>query len=204
MDNFPKIEATAMSLGNRKPVYSVGINDSRFQVYSRINGKRVRYKPYTVWMSMLKRCYSSKHQEKYPTYVDCEVCEEWLIFSNFEKWMLTQNFDGLALDKDIIKQGNKVYCPKYCRFVSTALNNLLIGCDAARGNYPLGVSWDKEKEKYQATMAINGKHKHLGTFKTVEEAKAAYDKAKYAEIKRHALMQTDPLIRAGLLKWVVE
>ncbi len=42
-----------------------------------------------------------------------------------------------------------------------------------------GVSFQKEKEKYRAYIKINGHQKHLGYFKTKEEAALAYnEKAK--------------------------
>jgi len=204
MDNFQKIKATARSLSRRKLVYGFGVNNSWFKVYSTINEKQVVYTPYQTWMGMLKRCYSSTYQDKYPTYIGCTVCPEWLTFSVFEAWMLEQEFDGMVLDKDIIRQGNKVYSPDFCRFVSPALNSLLVGCDASRGDYPMGVNWHKRDRVYRSQIRINGKSKHLGTFKTASEAKAAFDKAKYAEIRRHAMMQSDPAIREGLLNWVIE
>jgi hypothetical protein len=37
----------------------------------------------------------------------------------------------------------------------------------------LGVSFDKRKQNYQASIKINGKRKHLGYFKNKEEAIAA-------------------------------
>lgn len=52
-----------------------------------------------VWRSMLSRCYSKKYQEKEPSYIDCSVCEEWLLFSNFKKWFDENYVDGYALDK---------------------------------------------------------------------------------------------------------
>jgi len=204
MDNFPKIKACKLSFSMRKMVYGVGINNAWFTVKPKINGKRMCYKPYQAWTDMLKRCYSDIFKRKHPTYIGCTVCEEWLVFSNFEKWMLAQDVNGKELDKDIIKQGNRVYCPEYCRFISSSLNSLLVGCDATRGAYPMGVDWHKQSGRYRAKIAINGKRKHLGLFKTVLEAKSTYDKAKYAEIKRHALMQTDPEIKAGLMNWMVE
>jgi len=202
MDYFPKIKASNNSLANRK--FGYGINDALFKVKPTINGKQVCYQPYRIWTHMLERCYSAKLHERNPTYIDCIVCAEWLTFSVFETWMLTQDWKGMALDKDIIKQGNRVYCPDFCRFVSQALNSLLNGNAAARGSLPLGVSWHKRDKAYQTRINICGKLKHLGNFKTVQEAKAAYNNAKYAEIHRQAMMQTDPEIKAGLMNWRVE
>jgi len=41
-----------------------------------------------------------------------------------------------------------------------------------------GYSWDKSRKKWAAKIMLDGKHKHLGRFKTEEEARAAYLKAK--------------------------
>jgi len=204
MNNFPKVAASTISLAKRKLVYKVGTNDAWFTVKPKINGKQKTYKPYQIWRDMIKRCYDSTCQEKHPTYIGCKVCKDWLTFSVFEKWMLTQDWQEKQLDKDIIFQHNKVYAPKYCRFIPQALNKLLNGCDAARGDLPLGICWDKETGKYMAQISINGKAKKIGRFKTVPEAKASYNKAKYSEIHRHAMMQSDPAIREGLLNWVIE
>jgi len=204
MNDFPKIAASKRSLANRKLIYGRGINDADCQTEIVKDGRRITCPYYRRWMNILVRCYSSKFHEKNPTYKGCSVCKSWLTFSNFEKWMLQQNWKGNQLDKDIINQGNKIYAPEYCRFISHELNTLLVARDAIRGSYPMGVSWSKWHKKYTAQISIGGKRKHLGLFKTPEEAKAVYNKAKYAEIKRHAMMQSDPLIKAGLLNWVLE
>lgn len=40
-----------------------------------------------------------------------------------------------------------------------------------------GVSWDKDRRKWQATIRCNDKRYHLGRFDAIEEAAAAYDAA---------------------------
>jgi len=40
-----------------------------------------------------------------------------------------------------------------------------------------GVTWFKKKNKWNAQISINGKHKSLGYYHSIEEAKVAYDKA---------------------------
>jgi len=203
MNDFIKVAASKQSLARRRLIQGVGTNDSWFHTCPRINGKQMTYPPYNVWKSMLHRCFSAKYHEEHPTYIDCKVCDEWLTFSVFEKWVLTQDWQDKEIDKDIISQGNKEYSPATCRFISHELNTLLTAHGAARGLYPMGVTWHERSKKYRARININGKEKHLGIFKTVAEAKAAFDSAKYAEIHRHALMQDDPEIKAGLLRWIV-
>lgn len=63
---------------------------------------------------------------------------------------------------------------------------LFVKNDARRGEYPIGVSYRKDKKKYEARCHINGKKKHLGYYNTVEEAFNAYKMAKEQEIKRIA------------------
>lgn len=48
------------------------------------NGKDTRV--YKTWTDMLQRCYDEKYQKRQPTYIGCEVCDEWLNFQNFAKW----------------------------------------------------------------------------------------------------------------------
>ena len=84
-----------------KLVYGVGVNDLgyRTQVWEELpknGGKRVRKpvficKYYEVWTNMLKRCYSNKYLESYPTYIGTSVCNEWLSATAFKKWMEKQD-----------------------------------------------------------------------------------------------------------------
>ena len=39
---------------------------------------------------------------------------------------------------------------------------------------PLGVTWDKSHGKYKAQIQVDGKRRHLGYFRTAEEASIAY------------------------------
>ena len=93
------------------------------------NGKHTR--EYTLWTNMLRRCYSDKFHEKYPTYKDCTVCDRWLVFANFledlpliEGYELWKNGNGYCLDKDIKQQGikNKVYSLDTCKFINNRNN----------------------------------------------------------------------------------
>lgn len=73
------------------------------------------------WKSMLERCYCTKYQTRYPTYLGCSVDEEWHNFQNFAEWFYeTYPKDGLyyELDKDSLVQGNKVYSKNTCTWLS--------------------------------------------------------------------------------------
>ena len=101
----------------------------------------------------------------------------------------------IDLDKDLIKRGNKEYCPQYCSFVPQVINKLVGKRDKLRGNHPVGVYYDKQLNKYTAKLTLNSKSKHLGCFLTPEEAFYAYKKAKEKHIKKMAWKYKDVLDR---------
>ena len=162
--------------GKRTLVFGKGINDSDTPVRCRKTKYKCPY--YSRWAHMIKRCYSEKFHEKSPTYRDCEVCDEWLVFSNFKKWMQQQSWEGMHLDKDIISPGNKIYSPETCAFVTQNENSMLCDSGAIRGELPKGVCFHKQNKNYIAYITINNKRVTLGSHKTAELAKSAYDKAK--------------------------
>lgn len=186
----------------RQMIYGVGINDAPyFTNYIEESGQKRRCPFYSVWKSMLERVYSPKHHEKYPTYVGSSVTPDWLLFSNFRAWMITQDWKNKELDKDLLSYSEKHYSPETCLFISQAINKLLVLRTGARGKYPLGVSTSTIRGKTYITAfcSFNAKSKNLGYFNTVEEAAAAYKKAKLSYIKELASKETNPKIQQALL-----
>lgn len=141
---------------------------------------------YTAWLNMLRRCYDKSHYTKFPTYARCSVCEEWLRFSNFLAWYNEHYRDGYELDKDIIRKGNKVYCPEYCEYVPKKINYLLCKSNGKRGIFPIGVTYKKDRGMFKAYMLINRRQTHLGYFENPDDAFLAYKEAKEAHIKEVA------------------
>ena len=112
-------------------VYNIGINDMP-RGWKRRTEWNLRV--YTLWHSMLCRCYDEKYHQRFPTYKECYVCERWLMLSNFvedivdienyELWLNNSN-QRIALDKDIKSNGNnKCYCLEQCMFVTVKENNI--------------------------------------------------------------------------------
>lgn len=202
MNKFIEIPATKRSLTQRALVYGVGINDSEYMTSPVVDGKRIFCPFYVKWKSMLQRCYDPKELNRNPCYIDCYVCDEWLLFSNFKRWMKTQEWKGLSLDKDILKQGNKIYCPMYCFFISPAINTLIGNKSYSKGGLPTGVTFRKDTGNYVAELCINGKTSYIGKFKTPELAHGAYKKEKYKHIFSVANEQKEPL-RSALLSYVI-
>jgi len=203
MNKFPVIPANKQSLSNRKLIHGVGINDADYVVRPTVNGKTVICPFYITWTHMLERCYRPNFHAKHPTYVGCSVSKEWLIFSNFRSWMVKQDWENKHLDKDLLIQGNKVYSPETCLFVTPAINTLLIDSGAIRGKYPIGVSFHKPTSKFKSQCKAGGKNKHLGYFNTPEEASDAYKLFKYEVIAETAIQQNEPL-RSALLNYRIE
>jgi len=93
---------------------------------SRIYGEKTQQ--YIKWFSMFNRCYSEKYQEKQPSYVGCEVSEDFWNFQNFGKWFDKKYYEcryPLELDKDLLFEGNKIYSPKNCCFIPKEINTLI-------------------------------------------------------------------------------
>ena len=144
----------------------------------------------TLWRGVIGRCYNNEFHKKSPTYADCSVSEKFKYYPYFQEWCNKQigfNEDGWHLDKDILIKGNKVYSEDTCCFVPQEINGLFIKRDAARGDLPIGVWFDKQKGKYQADVSVGRKkRKRLGSFSTPEEAFQIYKEAKEAYIKEVA------------------
>ena len=196
-------------MGKIRLVFGVGINDADYNIERRVGKKRVWWCPYhTRWINMLKRCYYKKYLESRPTYKGCSVCEGWLLFSTFKKWMEQQDWEDRALDKDFLIGGNKIYSPDTCVFIPLEINNFITTRAAKRGEYPLGVYYRKknkdmvnERSKPYMSRVGNqgGKADYLGVFETPEEAHQAYLKVKLEQCVDYIEeFKGEPLIVKGL------
>lgn len=155
-------------------IAGVGINDSLTPV------KDCPY--YARWVVMIKRCYQLSHKRNVSYLGVVTVCEEWLTFSNFKAWMMQQDWEGNQLDKDLKVKGNTIYAPEFCMFIPNEVNQFLktnAGRSVQEG-MPTGVRWKKENKKYVANIRDfrTGKMRHLGYYRTPEEAGQAYTEAK--------------------------
>lgn len=181
---------------SRKLVHGVGFNDSEKRVLKIVDGKTIICPYYAKWQNMLKRCYKREHN-KDKSYEDATVCEEWLLFSNFKKWMISQNWKGKHLDKDLLKQGNKVYSPENCIFVSCKINNLI---KRKKGKYSKGVSYNKKTKKFESYCSDGGKLVRIGCFDSESDAYESYKLFKTKVIKDIANKQQEPL-KSALLRY---
>ena len=173
-------------------IAGIGINDATYKPYKVVDGKTIVCPYYQTWVAMISRCYRGE----IPTYRDCTVCDDWLLFSNFRRWMIEQAWEGKHLDKDIRVIGNRVYSPDTCLFVSPQINWLLIDSPSRRGNMPVGVH--KDRGKFRAMIRLHGKTVHLGRFNSKLSASKAYKAAKRNHIAVVASLETEPIKSAVL------
>lgn len=156
--------------------------------YNIKNDKKI----FIIWTDMMKRCYDKNLHLKEGTYKDCEVCKEWHNFQNFVKWYEENYYiidkEIMALDKDILIKGNKIYSPNTCIFVPKRINNLFTKRDKDRGVYPIGVSYEKSRNKLLVQCNDGNRVKKLGRFNInqVEEAFQCYKQFKEKVIKQVA------------------
>lgn len=176
----------------------------------RFNG--VVDKDYIIWNDLIRRCYSVKFKEKYPTYVNCTLDSDWLVFSKFKEdisGMIGYGFDDWQLDKDILFKGNKHYGVNTCCFVPRCLNTIVLTATTKRGGCPVGVTMKSKvgaKKPYSAQIKVKGTQKHLGSFATPEEAFSCYKKHKEGLIKTVAESYRDKLdnrVFDSLMSWEI-
>lgn len=159
------------------------------------------------YANMTSRCKSGGSMQKLqPTYIGCSTT--FKSRHEFIDWARTQVGYGTgALDKDTLLKGNKVYCSELCVFVPRAVNNLLLKRNALRGEWPIGVCFNRAVGKFNACLKSDGKRKHLGYFTSPEHAYLAYKLAKEAECKRIAeeyKSEIDHRVYRALLEYTVE
>jgi len=193
-------------------VYGVGINDAdyvtqKMETIEYVNGKQKQRRVwecpyYRTWSNMLERCYSDKYQERNPTYVGCSVSEEWLRFSSFKRWMEKQDWEGLQLDKDLLFEGNKVYSAETCVFVASSVNLFTVDSGAARGEWLIGVYWNKRAGKFMSRCRnpFTKKTEYLGLFVNELVAHQEWLKRKLELAHLLAAEQTDERVGKALIE----
>lgn len=195
----------------KKLVCGIGLNDADYVVQRNetigyVGGKQKlkmvwKCPFYQAWKAMLERCYSAKQQDKYPTYAGCTISDEWLTFSVFKAWMENQDWEGNQLDKDLLLEGNKVYSEDTCVFVSQVVNKFANDNGTKRGEWLIGVHWDKKvgKFKSQCRNPFSGEQEYLGLFTSELEAHETWLKRKLELAKELAAEQTDERVAKALI-----
>lgn len=172
-------------------------------------GEVDKIKKARLWNDMNTRCYNDKLHDRFPQYSDCEV--KFSSKEDFYKWV-DENYytiDGeiIDLDKDILVKGNKDYGRDTCIFAPHSINTLFLSNKKGRGKYPIGVSYDKDRNKYRADFSFNGNRIHLHRWNTPEEAFIEYKAYKEAFIKAVADRYKDKIpqkLYDAMYAWKIE
>jgi hypothetical protein len=98
MSAFIEVPATKRSIACRGVVYGVGLNDVDLMTHGKSDdGSKPRCRFYTTWANLLKRCNSTACHRVQPAYRNATVCDDWLTFTNFRRWMELQDWSWTAI-----------------------------------------------------------------------------------------------------------
>lgn len=192
-------------MSRSKLIFGIGINDAdyRVKIFKLIDGKRFSWECpfYKKWANMMQRCYYEPYKLRYPSYEGCQTVPEWHYFMTFRDWMENQDWEGKHLDKDILFPGNKMYGPDTCVFVDPRVNTFLTDNAVSRGEWPIGVCFDKMSGKFKASCwsVETGKCKHIGLYRTAQEGHEAWFAFKAEQAKILASQQTDARVAKALI-----
>lgn len=165
--------------GNWKITWCIGLSGSEdyTQVYS-LSGAR--------WRKLQDRCIlGGKEQVRNPSYYGARNL--FRSYNCFVEWSKAQDGYDLKdekgqlwqLDKDFIFKGNLDYSPETCLFVPKEVNTFLVLRKAGRGQWPIGVNFRSDLNKFQAQCQVGlGKNGHLGYYDTPLEAHNAWREVK--------------------------
>ena len=138
---------------------------------------------------MLARCYSPKTHKVRETYIGCTVSENFKYYPYFYEWCNRQvgfsenNFD---LDKDLLSGVSKYYSEGTCVFLPREINVALIKNNRKRGDFPSGVTYNKNNRNFVVKLSVSNEKRHIGVFNSVTDAVKAYKAAKEGYLKELA------------------
>lgn len=166
-------------------------------------------KLYSLWASMLQRCYLPSVQKRCTSYVGCSVDKRFHHFQDFCDWSVAQvGFpESYHLDKDLLVVGNKVYGPETCVFVPNIINNLTLQCKKNRGTYPIGVSYHKTNGTFTAKVVVGWAKRAKAGFAHPEQAFLWYKCEKERIIKSLAAeykSSIDSRVYVRLMTWEIQ
>ena len=106
------------------------------------------------------------------------MCDEWLnSFEKFQEWAYLVGYTeethkNLSLDR-IDVNGN--YCPENCRWTTRTIQNRNQTKRRDNNSGYKGVSYHKDRRKYQVRINILGEPIYLGLYQTPEDGAVAYN-----------------------------
>jgi len=179
-------------------VAGVGINDADY-VVCQVNPYKI-CPIYDRWKSMLWRCYKCVENGQDNSYTVTKVCDEWLRFSNFRKWLLPLYWDGCVIDKDL-KGGGTTYSPSECLVLRKETNSFLVGSiHKWEGVLPRGVHLNsKQGKEYYVDISFRGKKQWLGSTDCLSVAACLWLEAKASQCDYYITLESSVENKKSLL-----
>lgn len=174
---------TTLAQGCRECYLDSQKRENRGVGYNNVRNSNSK-KSYNTWRCLLLRCFDENYKAKHPAYKDCTMCDEWLLFSNFDSWFNKHYIEGWQLDKDLLSRGNLHYSPETCCFLPIDLNNIYKRNLSGR-TIPTCISIT-DYGKYFVSIKSGGIRVFAKSFDTIESALAAYKENKENIIKETA------------------
>jgi len=189
----------------RSLVYGVGINDVMIPYFTST-------RTWKTWSGIIRRTDNRDpkwiNEQNKTSYLGCTLDSRWYKLSVFKEWIEKwDDFENKEIDKDILIPGNKIYGPDTCLMVRPIVNSWFKP-NAAKGDLPRGVCWNstwkrgKSPNPYRAQITpIGGKRTGLGYYATIEEASAAFEKARKEQIQILIETETDSRVKNAMMEY---
>ena len=132
---------------------------------------------YRIWANIKDRVLNPKNKQ-YNDYggMGITICNEWKNdFMSFYNWAMSNGYEenkGLSIDR-IDNDGN--YCPENCRWTTRVIQGRNTRIPKNNTSGYKGVSFVKDRNKYNSCICVNKNGVFLGSFPTAVEAGIAYN-----------------------------
>lgn len=186
LDEFKYIKNVDIKFAEKGTIrnpYSKSVRGVGYLGVGDYNSNSMGGKIYRAWSGVLERSSSIKFKEKYKSYKNVTVCEEWYNFQVFAKWFddnYPKHIDGIKfeLDKDLLQRDmeDKIYSPETCLLLPKRINGFMVNLQIDNKSGHAGVYYYPKRSKWWAmTRSQDTKRTMiLGVFETKEEAIVCY------------------------------
>ena len=159
---------------NRCNTKSCGCHKRRRTIETHTIHGLVETRIYNIWRNMKGRVTNHTNRD-YTNYGGrgITLCEEWLDVIKFYTWAMENGYsDELSIDRI---DNDKGYAPENCRWTTSTIQNRNKRMQKDNTSGFKGAYFNKNLNKYQASISILNKAIHLGVYLTAIEAGIAYN-----------------------------